>query len=309
MILSLFIIGMIGGSMVPLQTSINNKLSVYTRSPIYTSTISFGIGMLFLLLLNAFTNPHTLTIRFLSEQSFDYYWFAGGMIGVVFLTGNLLLLPRLGASLTVVISLTGQIIMGVIIDMFGWFDAPVQPLTIYNIFGVTLLIMGIVLMNYAKRNPQQKVSISFYLWMLTGFIIGFGPPVQTAINSKLGQAIHSTLMASLVSFTVGFIVLLLIKTVLNTSFKLETKDETHGKLKPIYFIGGTLGVVYITANIFLMPYLGAALTTVAGMLGQMIIALIIDHFGLLGIYERKITPRKLVSIMIILIGILLLRLF
>lgn len=126
MIIFLFLLGMFGGMMIPFQTSINNKLSAYTRSPIYTSTISFGIGLVFLLIINAFTNPQMLTIGFLSEQSFHYYWFTGGVIGVTFLTGNLLLLPRLGASLTVVISLSGQMVMGVIIDAFGWFDAPIQ---------------------------------------------------------------------------------------------------------------------------------------------------------------------------------------
>lgn len=308
MILSLIIIGMIGGAMIPLQTSINNKLSAYTKSPIYTSTISFGVGLLFLLLLNAFMNPHMLTIRFLSQQSFHYYWFTGGMIGVVFLTGNLLLLPRLGASLTVVVSLTGQIIMGVIIDLFGWFDASVQALSVFNIFGVVLLIFGIFLMNEVKRNPNDKVNISFYLWMITGLIIGFGPPIQTAINSKLSQQIDSTLMAALVSFTVGFVLLLLMKTITNRSFKLEVNHRMQGGLKAIYFVGGVLGLVYITVNIFLMPYLGAALTTVSGMLGQMMIAVIIDHLGLLGIYERKVTARKLVGIATIIIGILFLRL-
>ncbi len=36
-----------------------------------------------------------------------------------------------------------------------------------------------------------------------------------------------------------------------------------------------------------MPYLGAALTTIAGMLGQMLMALIIDQFGLLGIPKNN----------------------
>ncbi|PTI57637.1 hypothetical protein BU103_08355 [Staphylococcus xylosus] len=37
------------------------------------------------------------------------------------------------------------------------------------------------------------------------------------------------------------------------------------------------GVIFITVNIFLMPYLGAALTTKAGMLGQMLMSLIIFY--------------------------------
>lgn len=58
-----------------------------------------------------------------------------------------------------------------------------------------------------------------------------------------------------------------------------------------------------------MPYLGAALTTIASMLGQMLMALIIDQFGLLGIPKNKITFLKTIGIVLIIIGIILLRFF
>src|SRR5699024_1834858 len=302
-----FLLGMFGGMMIPFQTSINNKLSAYTRSPIYTSTISFGIGLVFLLIINAFTNPQMLTIGFLSEQSFHYYWFTGGVIGVTFLTGNLLLLPRLGASLTVVISLSGQMVMGVIIDAFGWFDAPIQLIEMTTFLGIILLVSGIVLMNEVKRIHERRNHFSFYLWLIAGLIIGFGPPIHTAINSKLGQEVNSSFFAALVSFTIGFALLVMIKAATNKHFRSPFKNIEHGRLKPIYFIGGALWAIYITVNIVLMPYLGAALTTLAGMLGQMIIALMIDHFGLLGIDERKVTPRKLLAIFTIMVGIIFLR--
>ena len=66
---------------------------------------------------------------FFTEQTFNYHWFVGGLLGVCFLTGNLLLLPRLGAALTVVITVAGQIMMGVVIDTLGLFGASQQPFT------------------------------------------------------------------------------------------------------------------------------------------------------------------------------------
>lgn len=307
MIILLFLLGMFGGVMIPFQTSINNKLSLYTRSALYTSTISFGVGLLFLLILNAFINPHMLTLNFLSEQSYHYYWFTGGLIGVVFLTGNLLLLPRLGASLTVIISLSGQLVMGVVIDTFGWFDAEVQPFSLYTIFGIALLFIGINLMNDVSKIGEKKINLSFYFWLIGGFFIGFGPPIQTAINSKLGQAVGSSFLAALVSFTIGFITLFIMKFIESRKFNLSKKSAQNESLKAFYFIGGALGAVYITANIVLMPYLGAALTTLAGMLGQMIIAIFIDHFGLLGIERRSVSYRKFIGIVVIVTGIILLR--
>ena len=51
-------------------------------------------------------------------------------------------------------------------------------------------------------------------------------------------------------------------------------------------------VVFVTTNIILMPHLGAALTTIIVMLGQMLMGVIIDHFGLLGTRINKITTKN-----------------
>ncbi|ALM56230.1 DMT family transporter [Staphylococcus equorum] len=306
----LYIIGIIAGMVVPFQTSINSRLSLYTKSSFYASTISFATGTIFLIILNLITNPHVFTAQFYSNQSFSYIWFVGGMLGVIFLTGNLLLLPRLGASLTVVLTVAGQIIMGVTIDTFGWFGADKEAFTAFKVLGIIFLIFGIILMNYVRRNPKDKnKNSSIYIWLFIGFIFGFCPPIQTAINSALGQQINSSVMASLISFTVGTIVLFILTLIFNRSLKLATFTPKEGRLKPIYFIGGILGVIFVTTNIILMPHLGAALTTIIVMLGQMLMGVIIDHFGLLGTYKNKITKRKVFGLIAIMIGIILLRLF
>ena len=109
--------------LLPIQTSINSRLSQFTRSSFYASTISFAVGTICLLVLNLIVHPQVLTPEFFSKQTLNYTWVLGGLLGVIYLTGNLLLLPRLGAALTVVITVTGQIIMGVIIDTFGLLGA------------------------------------------------------------------------------------------------------------------------------------------------------------------------------------------
>ncbi len=108
--------------------SVNSRLSLYTKSPFYTSFISFSVGTICLIILNIIINPEVFTIHFYNNQSFNYTWVVGGLLGVSFLTGNLLLLPKLGATLTVIATVAGQIIMGVIIDTFGLFGATRQIL-------------------------------------------------------------------------------------------------------------------------------------------------------------------------------------
>ena len=164
-------------------------------------------------------------------------------------------------------------------------------------------------MNHIPKNKlKDKRNISLYIWLFIGFIFGFAPPLQTTINSELSKQMHSSLFAALVSFTVGTIALFILTIIFNRSLKIKLSQHHLGRIKPLYFIGGILGVVFVTSNIILMPYLGAALTTIVAMLGQMIMGVIIDHFGI-GVPKNEMTFRKFIGLIAIAIGIVLLRLF
>lgn len=187
----LLILGLVAGAVIPVQTSINSRLSRFTQSSLYASAISFTVGTLLLVILNFILNPHLLTAEAFGHYHFDYYWYVGGLMGVIYLTGNMILLPRIGASLTVVTTITGQILMSMLIDTFGWFNVDVQALHVMKVLGIVLLLIGIILMNLQKNAKQLAQSGHNGPWMLSGMIIGFTPPIQTAINSHLGQTLHS----------------------------------------------------------------------------------------------------------------------
>lgn len=305
-----YIIGVLVGMLIPIQTSVNSRLSLYTKSPFYTSFISFSVGTICLIILNIIINPEVFTIHFYNNQSFNYTWVVGGLLGVSFLTGNLLLLPKLGATLTIIATVAGQIIMRVIIDTFGLFGATVHDFNLIKAIGVLLLIVGIVIMNQFNKNNLLLTDQKYLLfWLLLGFIFGFFPPIQTTINSALASHTHSPAFASLVSFTIGSIALLILTAIFNCSLKLKTSHLKFGKLKPIYFTGGILGMAFVTANIILMPHMGAALTTLIGMFGQILMGILIDHFGLFSSPKIAMTSRKTIGLLCILTGIILLRLF
>ncbi|KKI56670.1 transporter family-2 protein [Staphylococcus pasteuri] len=306
----LYFLGIFVGMLIPIQTSVNSRLSQYTKSSFYASTISFGVGTVCLIILNLIINPQMLAPSFLTHQDINYHWFIGGLLGVCFLTGNLLLLPRLGAALTVVITVAGQIIMGVTIDTLGLFGANEQSFTLFKAVGIILLLIGILLMNQIPKDKLMGKSNSrLYIWLIVGFIFGCAPPIQTTINSALAKEVDSSFFASLVSFTIGTIALLILTLIFHKSLKVHRSHEKLGQIKPVYFVGGVLGMAFVTSNIVLMPFLGAALTTIVGMLGQMLMSVIIDHFGLLGTPKNKITLRKCIGLVCIAIGIILLRLF
>ena len=63
----LFILGIVAGMMVPIQTSINSRLGRYTESSFYASTISFFVGTLFLFILNMILILNYLMVHFIVD--------------------------------------------------------------------------------------------------------------------------------------------------------------------------------------------------------------------------------------------------
>ena len=302
----LLILGIFAGMLVPLQTSVNSRLSLFTKSLILASFYSFLTGTILLAIVNLIMNPEKLAPGYIFSRDFSYIWFTGGMLGVVYLTGNMILLPRIGAALTVIMTVAGQMVIGLFIDTFGWFEAPVQPLNAYRIIGIIVMIGGIIFMNYKKRSARIAESRSNG-WLLLGLFTGALPPIQTAINSALRYEVSSFFLASLISFAVGTLALLILSLVIARRLSLSFFIEGAGRLKWWHLAGGPLGAVYVTTNIILMPHLGATLTLMSVIFGQMLIGLAIDHFGLFGIHRHPVDARRVFGVVLILTGIILLQ--
>ena len=158
--------GIVAGMMVPIQTSINSRLGRYTESSFMHLPFHFRRYTIFIYFKYDF-NPKLFDGSFYSGHTIDYHWWVGGLLGVCFLTGNLLLLPRLGAALTVVMTVAGQIIMGVFIDTFGLLGASNHSFTFLKAVGIIILFFGILLMNYIPKNKLQEKQIICFMFGLS----------------------------------------------------------------------------------------------------------------------------------------------
>lgn len=302
----LILLGILGGMAVPLQTSINAEFSRFSRAVFITSFYSFLVGTIALFIVNLFLNTEKFSMAFFGAQDYSYIWFVGGLMGVVFLTANILLLPRIGAALTVIVTVTGQMIIGLMIDTFGWFEAAPQPFHPMHLVGVVFLIIGIIYMN-ANKNLSVGRRHS-RAWVFLGLFTGMLPPMQTAVNSALSREVDSTIFATFISFLMGTAALFIIALVVHRrlSFRFKIEGST---LSPWLFTGGLLGAIYIGMNIMLMPHLGVTLTMMAAIFGQIIMGLLVDHFGLFKLPKQPIDRRRIIAVTIIIAGILLLQMY
>lgn len=143
MIIFMLIAGFFSGMTIPIQTSINSRLGLQVKSPYIASAISFLVGTMVLLIVSFLAEPHFISDIALLSSIPWWILIGGGCLGVFYLTSNILLLPRLGSALTVVVTLLGQMIMALAIDHFGWFHVPVHELNGPRLIGIALMLGGV----------------------------------------------------------------------------------------------------------------------------------------------------------------------
>ena len=293
--------GILAGLVLPIQTLVNTRLRASTGTPFSSSMISFAVGTVTLLIVATAVTGGNYGIA----QAFNeplWIWF-GGLLGVVALTGNILLFPHLGAVQTVVLPIAGQVIMGLIVDHFGLFESPQSSLTAVRAIGAIIVLIGViaVVATPSAATSSEDSATALWLWRLAGFIFGCFTASQSAINGHLGQVTGSPVSAALVSFAVGVTALVIVNVVLRWRPRIERPE---GKPNPWWmWIDGVLGALFIFGNAALVPQIGTGLTVVAGLLGSMLGSLIIDRVS-----GAPIKSRQVLGIALLLTGVVLIRL-
>ena len=73
--------------------------------------------------------------------------------------------------------------------------------------------------------------------------------------------------------------------------------------------GGIIGAVYVAVSLNLVQRLGATVLVAVVLIGQMVAALIVDHYGLFGLSESPITIQRVAGVALLIAGVALIRLY
>ncbi|MBS1008776.1 DMT family transporter [Leuconostoc suionicum] len=316
----LFILGLVIGFGLPIQTAVNSKLRSVLGSAFNSSLVSFGVGTIFLTAVTLVTT-HSLMINGSFFSTEPWWIWIGGALGVIYLTGNIVLFPKLGSVQTVIMPILGQIVMSMLIDNFGWFYSKQHDFTWFRGVGALLVLAGVFLsvsltqlVLKQKNSPKAVASQnneSNYIrlsWQFLGFLTGMLSALQTAINGHLGKVINSSLKAALISFLVGFITLLII--VLINHYAHKPKQAIQLVQQPWWiWIGGIIGSLFVLGNIFLVPLLGTGLVVVIVLVGQIAGSLLVDQFGWFGAKKNPISAIQLLGLLFMVGGVVLIKFF
>ena len=133
-------LGVLTGIVTPLQTVVNARLRGTLGTPFRVSLVSFTVGLAATTIAALLLGPYPLVPESALHGPW-WMWFAG-LFGVIFMTGNILPLPRLGSLQTVLMPVLGQITMGLLIDQLG---NPRHPMTMARAAGLVLAVLSVLL--------------------------------------------------------------------------------------------------------------------------------------------------------------------
>ena len=213
----------------------------------------------------------------------------------------------LGAVQTVVLPILGQVMMGLCIDRFGLFGAPVLPVSWMRVLGAVVVLAGIVVVLRAGKRPAVEgdaAGVELWLFRALGVLVGVGSAVQTAVNGYLGTIAGSSLHAGEINLAVGAL-LLLVAALVSSPRQLARRPEPG----PWWmWVGGLVGATFVISGATLAPRLGTATTVIAFNAGTIAAGQALEARGAFGARKNPLTAMRLLGLVVIFLGVLAVRL-
>ncbi|MEG2657930.1 MAG: DMT family transporter [Clostridiales bacterium] len=128
---------------------------------------------------------------------------------------------------------------------------------------------------------------------------GIALAIQSPVNAGLGKRVGS-LAGGLLSFIGGVLVLLVLVLVFGKGNLMAFTQVPKWQL-----IGGFLGVIAVMSVIVATPHLGVGVVLVVILLGQVVMGVVIDHFGLFRSPVVPLSPLRIGGVIFIIIGVVM----
>lgn len=142
------------------------------------------------------------------------------------------------------------------------------------------------------------LGIPVAMALLAGAVL----PFQAAGNAAVGRALGHWLWGAFTSLTVSSVVVIAALLIL----RVPTPDLGKALQGPWWlWIGGVLGALYVAGAAALTPKLGAAGFLVLVVAGQILTAVIADHFGVMGLGGKPVNVARVAGVVLILCGVFL----
>lgn len=138
--------------------------------------------------------------------------------------------------------------------------------------------------------------MSHLLLFFMMFCAGATVAIQPSINARLAQKV-GILESACISFAVGTLALLVATLVV-------ARGNWRGVWDTLWWewTGGLFGAFFVSATILAVPRIGTAATMAAVIAAQLTTGVLMDHYGLFGFQGAPFGLKRLIGIVLLMVG-------
>ena len=140
---------------------------------------------------------------------------------------------------------------------------------------------------------METILLIILIGLAGGVAVGLQSPMASMLTQRLG------IFESVFIVHVGGAIIALIPLLIYGGGKLS-----QWRSVPWYTLGaGIFGLVVIAAISYMIPRVGVAASITTVVAGQLLVGMILDHFGLLGAAVKPLDITRVIGIAVVLFGV------
>lgn len=132
---------------------------------------------------------------------------------------------------------------------------------------------------------------------------GIGIPVLAALSAQLGQKLGAPVAAATILFSVALAIAVVALLLTGSAPALRALPDMPKHL----LLAGSLVAFYVLSITWVAPRFGVGNAVFCVLMGQMLSAALIDHFGWLGAMERPLSAQRLGGLFLMVVSLALIQ--
>ena len=142
-----------------------------------------------------------------------------------------------------------------------------------------------------------------YIYIIVAILGGIVFALQPAINENVARSLNHPLQASLISFFVGTVLLIVINVLLR--IELPSTEQLLAIPQWMWLSGGAIGSFVVTAAIVVQPKIGAGVWVACYVSGQLTTSILMDNYGWFGLEVHPINIMRSLGVFFLAVGTIL----
>jgi len=275
-IIGLTVFSAFSGGLIALQSRINGELSNQMDDSLEAALVSFGTGLIFVSLISLFRKDvregFADIFKAVKSKQLPMWRLSAGMLGASFVAMQTNVVPIAGVALFTVASLAGQTAISLWVDHVGLAGGIKSVISKRRVIAAIITVGAVVVSAW-----DRFVMSNFSIFAITSaFFAGSWVGVQRALNGQINSFSKKSFATSQLNFITGFSFLTLLLILRSFFTDHSIMNLTSG---PWWmFLGGPIGVFYITFSAVAVQYVGVLEFTLLSVGGMLIGSLLLDVF-------------------------------